>query len=853
MRERGSLPPAEELLMVAIDERSLARFGRFPWPRSLMAEMLVKLGQASPKVIALDVLYSEATNAQEDEALAAAIARAGNVVVAAQLTESFNERREPQSVWLRPLPAIERAAAGTGHAHVAAGFDGVARAVNLRQADDEAQPLWALAVETLRVGAGLPREAVRAASDAVWIGSRRVPLDVDAHTLVIGGAVETTLSPARLTLDYIGPPGSFAAQTVSFADVLDGRVSAERVRDKYVLIGATAADLGDRLATPFTRTADAQGRQHGEWTPGVEILAHALQTILHERFYRETPDELAALGAALTASAVLLLLSLVQGRHEALRQTAALAGLLAALLGGSYFVFAQWLWLPPLVPMLVACVVAAPLALLRRALEVSVTLDARIAELGEAPPAAPRPNPLRLIARLTEASAVRLLTPAGKEVARYGSPGFTLGANETVLPLRDGAQLRLTGAPLPAHETLLLCRMLAHGYLQAPDEQTPEARLSRPRWWPRGSAWQARTLSALQRRHTARARFVERALQSAADGLLMAAADGCIVFANPRAAQMLNVPETALAGSDLFARLAAAGLAQSRDVLVCLLIEGAPVERELVIDARYYRLRLTALEDETGLPGFVAALTEITQQRALQQTQSEVMALVTHEMKTPLTSIQGLSEVLARHEFAPEQRRELHAAINDEAKRLARMIDEYLDLTRLASGARPLRCAPLAVVPLLERVLLLLEPVAAKRGMRLLRRLSPDLPPVQADADLLARAVTNLVANALKFSPPDREVVIEARLDGTALRLDVTDQGCGIPAEALPHVFEKFYRVPRVPTDEAETGAGLGLAFVRECAEQHGGRVTVTSEEGVGSTFTLWLPLNASQSRFQAE
>ena len=272
-------------------------------------------------------------------------------------------------------------------------------------------------------------------------------------------------------------------------------------------------------------------------------------------------------------------------------------------------------------------------------------------------------------------------------------------------------------------------------------------------------------------------------------------------------------------------------------------MESAPLESELAVSARHYALRLSALEDETGLPGFVAALSEVTQQRALQQTQSEVMALVTHEMKTPLTAIQGLSEVLAQHEFAAERRRALHLAINDEAKRLARMIDEYLDLARLESGARPLQRTECAVVPLLERVLLLLEPVAAQREIRLTRRWAADLPLLSVDEDLLARAVTNLVANAIKFSPLDSEIVIEADVRQTELRLAVSDQGCGIPAESLPHVFEKFYRVPRAPSDdEAVTGAGLGLALVRECAELHGGRVTVESALGVGSTFTLWVP-----------
>jgi signal transduction histidine kinase/CHASE2 domain-containing sensor protein len=871
MRWRGPLPPAEELLIVAIDERSLARFGRFPWPRSLMAEALNKLSLAQPKAIALDVLYSEATNEAEDRALAAAVARAGRVIVAAQLTEVYNEAQEPQAVWLRPLPELARAAAAIGHVNVASGFDGVARLLNLRMADDEAQSFWAMAVETVRVGESLPPETVRETPDAVRIGPRTLPLNVDARNLVIGGTTGETVQATRLLLDYIGPPGSYAAQTISFADVLDERVAPERLRGKYVLIGATAAALGDRLATPFTRTDGAQGRQHGEWMPGVEILANTLQTILRARFYRETPDWLAVLGAALTAVMVLALLSVAQGRREVLKQIAVLAGLLTMLLCGSYLAFAHWLLLPPFVPLLTAYAVATPLALLHRSLTLSAALDARIAEWGTASadplaltlPSQPVPNPLALIAQLTEATTVSLFAGNEKDthlVARHGTAPVLLPAplnernNELTISLNAQGKLVLTGAQPPANELSLLCRTLAKGYLTALEQHAREAATTtRHHWLPRGSTWKVQALGLLQRQQTARSRFVERALRSVEDGLLIAAADGRIVFANPRAAQILGASEHALTGSDLFGRLAEAdGKAnavaqgqQTRDVLVRLLIDGAPVERELSIGARHYILRLSALLDETGLPGFVAALAEITQQRALQQTQNEVMALVTHEMKTPLTAIQGISEVLAQYEVEAERRRELHLAINDEAKRLARMIDEYLDLTRLESGARPLRCAPLAISSLLERALLLLEPVAAQSGIRLVRRLPPGLPLLHADADLLARAVTNLVANALKFSPPQREVIVEARADVDMLRIEVTDQGSGIPAAALPHIFEKFYRVPAV-SEEVAPGTGLGLAFVRECAEQHGGRVTVTSEEGVGSTFTLWLPLNCS-------
>jgi len=142
------------------------------------------------------------------------------------------------------------------------------------------------------------------------------------------------------------------------------------------------------------------------------------------------------------------------------------------------------------------------------------------------------------------------------------------------------------------------------------------------------------------------------------------------------------------------------------------------------------------------------------------------------------------------------------------------------------------------VEALLQRVVLLLEPVAAQRKIHLSLTPSPGLPAVFADADLLARAVENLVSNAIKYSPEGTEVSITAEPYQQGIAISVSDHGYGIPEPDLARIFEKFYRVPRVQDAEVQ-GTGLGLSFVRDIAELHGGSVTVTSKVHVGSTFTL--------------
>ncbi len=914
VRTRGVLVAPDDMVIVAIDEASIARFGRFPWSRAVLANTLDKLAAAQPRAIALDVLFSEATNEKDDAALAAAIKRAGNVIVAAQLVNQNEERGERRATWLHPQSAFAQAAAGIGHVNLALDRDGVARTILLRQIDDAAQAYWTMAIETTRVGAGLTSADLRETPEAVNIGARVIPVQFDSVNLSVAATNDApveTVRAARLAIDYGGPAGAFAVQTISVTDVLDGKFVAERLRGKYVLIGATAA-LGDRVVSPFTRAESADGNQNAAPLAGVEVLAHALNTILRARFYREASDGqafwLAVLMAALTVGA----LTLAQGRFAGLQQLGAIAALLFGVWLTAYFAFVHWLIVLPVVPMLAACGATVPLVLLRRTLLASGQLDARLAELtndnGAVLPSSVvilpsqlRPQPAALIARLSGAHAVAILarTPSGyRLLSDYGAslagaesepialphapcasvgealarPSAATEYFETGVPrgmfLRAATlKLEAAGTDLgallvafnaaepPAVATLQLCRELATHYvaLLSHDAGQAEGRGWLWRWLPHSLANKGQQLAQLQQRFLRRAGFVNRALHSMEDGLLVCGVDGFIAFANPRAAQIFGLSATALQGQELFDLT---GLAQPasanelRDVLTRLLIERAPVEREITIGEappRYYCLRLAAvcegIEQTGAVTGLVATLSDITRQRELQQMKNDVMALVTHELRTPLTAIQGMSEVLAQHEFTAAQQREMHQAINDEAKRLARMIDEYLNVARLEAGAQPLRRETVRVTTLLERTLLLLEPLARARGLRLVRRFAPNLPQLLGDADLLGRAVSNLVTNAIKYSEADGEVVIETGTTANELFIKVSDQGCGIAADELERIFEKFYRVPRIEESDAP-GTGLGLPFVREVAELHGGRVTVASESGIGSVFTIRLPLN---------
>ena len=803
MRTRGDLPEPDDIIIVAIDEASIAKLGQFPWKRGLTAQVLDKISVAEPKAVALDVLYSEPTDETEDNALAASIKRAGNVVIGEQLIENRDSPESSNSEWLRSLPEIENSAAGKGHVNVETERDGASRELLLKLADDEGNPLWALALETVRVGDHLNSGDISENSRFVRVGTRKIPFGALNRNLFFkkedAESRLTTVQPLRMMIDYIGATGAFDAQTVSFADVLDGKISPERFRGKYVLIGATAATLGDRIAAPFVHTENAEGDQHGELMPGVEILANEINTILRERFYTNLSDWTAALCAVLIAIFVIFLTGIAEGKFEAAKQIGFLGILFALILIGSYFAFTRFFIIPPVVPMLASFVVATPLALLRRSLSASANLDMQIAEL--------------IIAE--------------KSLLANGKNDFVSQFAET--------------SPIEISEKKAF---LADNFL------------------PRGLEWKAATLGNLSRDLIARSLFVDRALRSLDEGLLIADADGRIVFANQSAAKILDLPERKLAGKNLFSTISEADksavISQSwmDETLADLLAEQKTVEREIVISScaseQYYILRLSAVifsensfQNETL--GYVASLSDVSQHRELQKTKNDVIALVTHELRTPLTAIQGMSELLTEHEIEPASQNKMLSTINTESKRLARMVNEYLDITRLESGAQKARFAPVDAEAVVEQTLLLLEPLTAKRGIKIVRRYEATQPSINADAELLARAVTNIVANAIKYSPDKTTITIQTSDDNEELKIIVRDEGYGISAEQLPRIFEKFYRVPQKRAGAETAGTGLGLALTEEIIELHGGRIMAQSKLNKGSIFTIFLPFKTAK------
>jgi signal transduction histidine kinase len=232
--------------------------------------------------------------------------------------------------------------------------------------------------------------------------------------------------------------------------------------------------------------------------------------------------------------------------------------------------------------------------------------------------------------------------------------------------------------------------------------------------------------------------------------------------------------------------------------------------------------------------------------RQLQKSESDkaryqqAIHFVTHEMRSPLTAIQGSSEMMGRYNLNDEKRKQIAEMINSESKRLARMIQTFLDIERLTEGESEIRSEPFDLPALVDncvgraRVLAERKQIAIEPG-------SAEAVTLKGDRELMEYALYNLLTNAVKYSPPGTTVRVEAQRDAASLRLAVRDEGIGMDAQELKNIFKKFYRTRKAETS-GEVGTGIGLSLVEQIVAHHGGKMEVTSTPGQGSCFTMVLP-----------
>lgn len=328
-------------------------------------------------------------------------------------------------------------------------------------------------------------------------------------------------------------------------------------------------------------------------------------------------------------------------------------------------------------------------------------------------------------------------------------------------------------------------------------------------------------------------------------------ADGAIRFLGPTTCGLLDLSETDdQTGRDLPKLI---GLRDQDDpsaesVLQQMLgpIRMVHQRRTIQVGSKQLHVRITRsrLPGRSGDgEGLAWVLNDVTQQRIATEARDQFLMTATHELRTPLTNLQAYAEALQEEDdLEVERQKEFCNVINSEANRLGRLVDQLLTVSQMEAGSMVPNRHELELLPMLEQVTDQLKGQAEQKQITLATNLAVKLPTVLGDRDKLQAAIVNLVGNAIKYTPENGQVVVRCSADDRWIRIDIEDDGPGIPEDEQERVFEKFFR-GAATRDADQRGNGLGLAFAREIARLHGGEIDLQSNIGDGSVFTMRLPI----------
>jgi PAS domain S-box-containing protein len=337
---------------------------------------------------------------------------------------------------------------------------------------------------------------------------------------------------------------------------------------------------------------------------------------------------------------------------------------------------------------------------------------------------------------------------------------------------------------------------------------------------------------------------LEQVIESVYSGLMLVDTEGRVIQMNAFAREMFDVASTVVLGGNYREIIEDP---KARNLIERILECSEEISEEITISShageKIYQAQTTIVREETGRAGTVIIFNDITDIRNIERMKTAFVSTVSHELKSPLTSIKGFISTLLTDEdgyYDKDTVRGFYQIIDRECERLIRMINDLLNVSRIEAGhALELYPEPVDLLPLIEKVVTVQKSYTEKHHIKI--DVDGDLPIIVADEDKVDQILTNLISNAIKYSPRGGEITVSARRDGTGVIFAVEDEGIGIPAEHLPRVFEHFHRVDNRNTRQVG-GTGIGLTIAKHLVEAHGGRIWAESEPGKGSTFRFTLP-----------
>ena len=331
---------------------------------------------------------------------------------------------------------------------------------------------------------------------------------------------------------------------------------------------------------------------------------------------------------------------------------------------------------------------------------------------------------------------------------------------------------------------------------------------------------------------------IETILLHMTDGIIAFNMQGEIILINPAAKKFLAIRPEDNTFDDIFQKFKL-GINMEK---IIYLENWTSTEQRIQVDDRYVKVFFAPFKNETDRPdGVIAVIQDITEHVKINNKQKELVADVSHELKTPITSIMGYADTLLEGEYDKETQEKFLNVIASEARRMARLVTDLLTLSRYDSNKNKIKKEAFDLGELVKKCQDKLAIEIKKKKHKVNCFVTADVPPVLADKDDIERVVLNILSNSIKYTPDNGEIKIYVGFVYNDAYIKIFDNGIGIPEEDLGRIFERFYRVDKARTREMG-GTGLGLSIAKEILDKNGGSIDIKSVVGQGTEVVVRIP-----------
>ena len=811
---------SDEIVIIAIDETSLHSIGRWPWPRNIHADLINKLSEHHTKAILIDVIFSESSlNTQEDRLLAEAIKNNGKVVLPVLLEQT---RVRGHLLETLPLPIFTQAAASMGHVHIELDPDGIARGTYLFEGLGKARwPHIGLALlhmlDEIEVRSINDDQQIKNTTNSQWAWVR------EQHFLI----------------PYIGPPGSF--QTTSYLNVLNDQILPGALKDKIVLIGVTAAGLGDSLPTPVSGLARAM--------PGIEINANIIQAIKSNTLISTLSSALHYLLAG-----CLVMLPILLFPYLSPRMSLVLIISEASLLIVSSLLLLHWfyIWIP-ISAILIALSLAYPLWAWRR-LEFTVQylnteLETLSIEANEIERYAAQDDKQSFISlkNLIPIKGISIFTQHNENIFRQGdsceSCTFTAQTKNWIaiskfiyarnINIDDKNYIACIhwdneNKPTVKQENIIKTYIRQHVRLDNKQTRTTVELIE-----SRIRDIQATTDKLSYLRH-----FITDSLEQMADGVIVIDSLGIVTLANHQAILHMG-KETPLLHQPI------------QNILNTLILNSGDswesIINDLLNNKHYENLQIRTNKNKDliinisplykankSIMGFIINLSDITDIKDAQRKRNEILSFLSHDLRSPLVSILSMIEQIK----ISGNDSDFESAIEKNINHTISLAENFVHLSRIESDEE-IKFNQVNMCDIIANAVDTVWAQANIKQIKINQNINID-GWISGNGSILERIIINLLTNAIKYSDDNSNITITLKSQNASIICCIKDNGSGIPEEELPYLFDRFSRAHNNPGDAK--GIGLGLAFVYAAVERHHGTVKAESSLGKGTEICLSIP-----------